>query len=490
MFDFVLSGGMVVKGDGVTPPFPADIGIVASRISGICPPFTARAWRSLDVSGCAVLPGFVDAHSSTDETALRPECFSKLMQGITTEISGQCGGSPVPLSGVGSRAHRKRIKLEEDRWFPRQRWREFRDYFDILEQEGIAVNQATFAGWWSICDDRWKGALREGRFANACAGLQEAFEQGASGVSIHRDSTSWTGLEDKERQALLTMAARFDRPVAVHFSDCGKAFLEGVDETLDIAGNTGARLEISHVKVLGPHRDEVVEHFLERIVERSRDVGVRFDVYPHTSLCTRLRFLLDRIALLELSPHYRDYLRNEYLDSFSRIRLLGCDLDFHKDPDRGWHSSVVEQLVALAGKGHGGMLLEAFGVREQDMVQLLRHSHCYVGSDASSAPLDELSRRERHIRAYNTFPEAIKVLRGGGENLVGLARKLAAEPARWFGIANRGTVEIGKCADLVLVSLRPENSEMIVRHVVVNGRLAVCNGVVEHGRAGVPLRAT
>jgi N-acyl-D-amino-acid deacylase len=106
-FDLVVRGGLVLDGTGL-PAYPADLGIVADRIAAVGVISTEQGRRVLDVTGLHVCPGFIDIHSHSDgEILLYPTADSRVRQGITTELTGNCGGSAAPLGGAGAEADRR-----------------------------------------------------------------------------------------------------------------------------------------------------------------------------------------------------------------------------------------------------------------------------------------------------------------------------------------------------------------------------------------------
>src|SRR5690349_19735531 len=106
-FDLLLTGGTVVDGTG-GPTYVADVGIVGESIAAVGAIPSGRAKRSIDAKGLHVAPGFVDIHTHSDSTVLRhPTCDSRVLQGVTTEVTGNCGSCAALLSGIGAEQRRK-----------------------------------------------------------------------------------------------------------------------------------------------------------------------------------------------------------------------------------------------------------------------------------------------------------------------------------------------------------------------------------------------
>ncbi|KKK70030.1 hypothetical protein LCGC14_2928100, partial [marine sediment metagenome] len=150
MLDLLLAGGTVCDGTG-SPSFQADIGIKGDRIVSVGQPDQAdqsgQSMCTIDISGLVVSPGFIDVHSHSEFTVLAdPRAEGKILQGITTEVNGNCGLSAAPL--IKEAAARREADLKEYR-IP-ERWGSFREYFNILAERGPALNYATLVGHGNI----------------------------------------------------------------------------------------------------------------------------------------------------------------------------------------------------------------------------------------------------------------------------------------------------------------------------------------------------
>src|SRR5438094_2619874 len=97
--DLIIRNGKVVDGTGA-PAYKADVGVKDGRIASI---EAQEAETVLDASGCIVAPGFIDAHSNLSWGLLiDPACKILTFQGVTTAITGNCGGSAFPIIGEAS----------------------------------------------------------------------------------------------------------------------------------------------------------------------------------------------------------------------------------------------------------------------------------------------------------------------------------------------------------------------------------------------------
>jgi len=141
-FDTVIRGGLVVDGTGLAP-FPADIGIVGDRIAEVGSIAADQGRRVLDVAGLHVSPGFIDIHTHSDfDILLYPTADSRVRQGVTTELAGNCGMSAAPLAGAGAEARRR----EHREAGVETSWTGVASYCDALDRAGMSVNQALLVG--------------------------------------------------------------------------------------------------------------------------------------------------------------------------------------------------------------------------------------------------------------------------------------------------------------------------------------------------------
>ena len=465
MLDLIISGGIVVC-EGKQALRRADIAMCGGRIVAVDEHIYEESKAVLEADGCYVMAGFIDVHSHTDESAFRSGAFSKLLQGVTTEICGQCGGAPAPLSSNAARDHRKRIKFEEDNWYPKGlAWRSFEDLFDLLNH-GVPSNQRIFAGWWTVCDDvaRLGGGLQE-----ALSELQRALDAGSAGLSIHQESKSWRDLCASERQALFDVAGASGSIVSVHLEYYDERSIALIDELATLARRSGVRLQISHVKILGPQRDKLIEAFFDV----ASSAAIRFDVSPFPSICTRARSILSRTS--EVGGRC-------YLDDFSSVRGIRRGWTISRS-GQDWKESELAALKQRAMDAPGDLVI-AEGLSDVHIDALLDHPNCFVGTDSSAVPEEE--RLTCHPRAFTTFPVAIRRRLDHGTPLDRIANQISDAPARWFGLMDRGRIAPGWIADIVILDLARKQPR--VRDVIIYGSIAVKNGSIVLVNAGRPLQ--
>src|SRR3990172_4766284 len=183
MHDLLIKDGLIIDGTGKKGYF-ADLAILGDLIVEIGKFSEARARRLISAQGLVVAPGFVDIHSHSDyHLFLNPDAPSSLLQGVTTEIGGNCGYSAAPIFGE---AHEERRKLYLDSFSLDPHWRTVNEYFAALESIKPAVNFGLLAGHNTIrasVQGMGNEKPSEEALAEMARTVKEAIAQGAFGLS-------------------------------------------------------------------------------------------------------------------------------------------------------------------------------------------------------------------------------------------------------------------------------------------------------------------
>ena len=187
-FDVVIRGGTVLDGTG-RPRFRADVAVRDGRIAAIGTADDldgAAAAVVVDAADRFVAPGFIDIHTHSDRSILvNPRMESKIRQGVTTEVGGNCGSGVAPVLGEAE-AQARRARCEPGREYEAASWPTMRAYFEHLERGGIAGHYATWTGHGTLRGSVLGYAMRtptEAELASMQALLQESLEAGAFGLS-------------------------------------------------------------------------------------------------------------------------------------------------------------------------------------------------------------------------------------------------------------------------------------------------------------------
>ena len=431
---------------------------------------TTAVCETVDCAGLALAPGFIDAHSHSDAYALlRPDAPSKIAQGVTTEIVGQCGASASPFSETA---------LPSD-WASHTypwRWHDIATYLAALREAAPKTSIVPMTGHRNLriavmgMDARPATPREIARMAelleNELAGGSRGFTTGL----LYQPSRNAT---EDEIIALCKVCAKYDGVYATHLRSEGDRLLEALDEALRTARESGVRLQISHFKTTGADNWGKLEEAIA-MIESARAEGLRVfaDRYPYLAGGTELD-----VVLPDWAQHGgREATLARLRDSATRRRIIDELTQENKDwngvmvggtthpdnfPLRGrriseiaadWDCAPVETILRIIEKDalKTGAFFE--GMCEKNLERIYSLPWVMVGSDASiRAASGTLSDDHPHPRAWGAFPRFIAMCRD--KKLMPLeesVRRITSLPASVFGLRDRGLLAPGLRADLVL----------------------------------------
>ena len=511
--DILLRSGTIIDGTG-RPGFRGDLAVKDGKILALGDLRGLRGTREFNVEGFAVAPGFIDAHAHSDTAFVRDDSgASKLYQGITTEISGNCGDSPFPAP-----------RGNNDPWmFP-----SFADFLEAFTSRNcrMAVNQAILTGHGTLRE----AVIGEENRAPSPAEMEEMkrllrrdLKAGSFGLSLGLEYAPGCFAGQEELNALGSVVREMDGIVTCHMRSEGLRIDSAIEELAQIGRTSGAHVHASHLKL-----DNYTVHGrapeVWAKIQRANQEGILFtaDTYPYTASSTTLsircpRWSMDggREALLR---HLRGPRRQEIIDAlrshyFNADRAETCLFS----DDRGlWPEIVGKTLRRVAedmlrttdyAEAAAEVLLRTEGkawcvffvMNEKDMLYFLRQDIC-IGSDGYALPGDpgKLSYNP-HPRSFGAVAEFFRLARD--KNLCPLeeaVRRVTSKPADVFGITDRGRLVPGLAADITVFDptalapratyLQPVRLAQGVRLVIVNGAVALEDGVQTEARAGTFLR--
>lgn len=516
MVDVIIKGGSIIDGTG-SSAFLSDIAIHGDRITDIAPQIPAHsAGFILDAQGLLVCPGFIDAHSHSDTYLMvEPTAPSKLYQGITTEVVGNCGASAAPCLGQASLPSDWKTHTYPGSW---QTMREFRA---LLESTPPSVNVVALVGH-NVLRASIMGYV--GRNATTteindmAQLLEESLNDGGRGLSTGLIYPPGMYAAPEEINALATVVARHNGIYTSHMRSESSRLLDSLEETIGISRSTGVKVQISHLKTSGRANWHFIDQALALINSaRSEGLTIASDRYPYTSSCTEL----DVIFPNWVTEGGRDAELARLRDPDTRARLRQ-DI-FNSQPDRSWGSITIGSTTEVNSQFRGvpieqvastlGMdpvdaalhLIEtdvltttAFfqGMSEDNMWRILAEPWVMIGSDASlRAPWGPLGKDYPHPRAYGSFT---KFLRAALDNktvpLPEAIRKMTSLPATQFNLTHRGSLARGSYADIVLINpttvrdlasfSAPHKFSEGITDVLVNGKLVLSKGKLTGNRPG------
>ena len=484
-YDVLIRGGTVIDGTG-TPGFKADVAVRGDRIAALGR-VDGAASRVIDATGLAVAPGFIDVHAHDDAACLSTPMDFKLMQGVTTDIVGNCGAGVAPAIGDGVRGLPGGELLMGP--LPDSQWTTFGEYMDVVEASHPAINIGCFVPH-GILRFRQLGMDRRSPSASELASMEADVEEGMAAGALGMS----TGLiyppgrfsATDEVIALAKVAAAHGGLYMSHIRDEAEGLLGAVEEAIAIGREAGLPVQISHHKAAGQRAWGKTSESIA-MIEKARSSGddVAFDAYPYTAGSTVLsavhamRAEIDAEAVIVASvSSHREYEGK----SVKQIgELLGIS-----DPREVTSRVLSEEPQAIA---------VTFMMDEDDVRRVLAHPLCMIGSDGIPSPAGK-----PHPRLYGTFPRVLGRY-SREERLFPLqegVRKMTSLPARRFQLAGRGELREGWFADIVVFDPEriadvatyeePRQYPAGISQVLVNGRVAADGGGQTERHAGRLLR--
>ncbi|MBR3924446.1 MAG: amidohydrolase family protein, partial [Kiritimatiellae bacterium] len=464
-------GCVVIEGDRIADIFE---GSVPTSSEGSVPTGTRAAFDAVvDADGRMVTPGFIDAHSHSDAyLVVEPDAPSKLSQGITTEINGQCGGSVAPRYGEA--------RLSGD-WASilgdRLTWRSLAEYRDVLSAAKPSINTVQFIGHNTLRSSVVGYAGRNattGELAQMERILARELSDGGWGLTTGLIYQPGKYSTSEEVVALAKVASSCGGFYATHMRSEGDRILESIDEVVELVKATGIRAEISHLKTSGRRNWGKIDQMLEKM-QSAVDSGLLLgsDRYPFCAAGTDLDVVFPDWAGEGAAPAEMERLRDPEL----RARIIS-DIDAS---GRDWSEVMVGGVWHEDNKPYSGRtiadicggrtpgetvcdILEKdlcrtgaffFGMSEENLDRIYAMPWVLPGSDASlRAPWGPLGEDHPHPRAYGTMPEFFCRLTDRRKSCAvsdeTAISRMTSAVARRFGIKERGVLERGAFADIAV----------------------------------------
>lgn len=472
MLDILIRGGTVIDGSGA-PRRQADVGIAGGSLVALGNLEGRPAHRTIDAAGLIVAPGFIDSHTHDDLLLLEhPAAHPKLLQGVTTVVTGNCGVSLAPVAADAPPS----LLSANSRSAPRHA--SMAAYMAELKAARPAVNAAVLVGHTTLRQQAMTDLGRSadaGEVARMRAALQEALDAGAIGLST---GVYYPDARAASTQELIDVAEPLRDGaglITMHIRDEGDAIDDALREALAVGRAVNTPLVLSHHKLMGSANHGQSTRTLALIEAAAREQSVCMDCYPYVASSTML--LPARVAM-----------SSDVRITWSRVEPAAAGRSlFTMAAERGIDpTTLATQLVP------GGAIY--FAMSDEDVDRILAHPLAMIGSDG--LPHDPVP----HPRLWGTFPRVLghyvrqrKVLA-----LEAAVHKMTGLTARRFGLASRGELRVGAAADLTLFDAdlvldgatfdAPIAAPAGIRWVLVNGRVAVDDGRQADDRAGQILR--
>jgi N-acyl-D-amino-acid deacylase len=529
--DLLISGGRVVDGTGA-PWFLADVCVTGERITTIRPQDTAPARRRIDATGLVISPGFIDMLGQSEYWVLRDSrVASKIMQGITTELTGEASFTSVGHTNA-RRLHPFAAMFDAEKV---PGFDNLAGYLRVLDRQPATINLGTFVSAGGVRDSvigRADRAATSAELEEMQAQVAEAMAAGAFGVSTSLQYVPDRFARTDELIALARVAGRFGGTYITHQRSEGDGIDASLDEVFRIAREAGVPATIHHLKTAYKQNWGRMAAVLQRI-ERARGHGldIAADQYPYIAGSNPLDASLPvwvreggRAAMVKrlTDPATRAKIKaeilqpsttweNQFLGSGGAAGILvssvgradlkkyqGRTLDDISSAEQKDPLDVLMDLIAQDDTTGSGIM---FFMNEDDMRLGLKHPLVMLGTDSGGmAPDSPPPTAGVHPRAWGSAARILgKYVRD--EKLLSLedaVRKMTSLPAQRMRIWDRGVIRPGTFADLVIFDPatvrdratfeQPKQYAEGVRYVAVNGQLVVDDGKITAARPGRALR--
>lgn len=499
-FDLVITNARVVDGSG-NPWFRADVGIKGGRIARVGRIAASEGARAIDAGGKILAPGFIDVHAHVEDIYEQPDAENFVRMGVTTLVTGNCGGSAVDVG----------------------------KFLGRVRETPLAVNLATLVGHNSVRREVFGLANRAPspeELERMKALVEQAMRDGAVGLSTGLIYVPGTYAKTNEVLELARVVARHGGVYATHMRSEGLKVEEAIRESIEIGEKAGLPVEISHFKLSAKKLWGQSDTTLGLVREaRRRGLPVTVDQYAYTASSTSLdsrlpdwvleggreegkKRLADPAQHRRAASEMKDGLKRSGHKDFSyamvashraRPEYNGKSIAeitrlarSKKDVD-----SQIEQILEMYVAGGAQMVYHSMS--EDDVRRIMREPFTMIASDSGVRRFGE---GVPHPRGYGNNARVLGtyVRQLGLVTLEDAVRKMTSLPAQTFGLRDRGLVREGMAADLVIFDEAsvadpstfesPHQYAVGFSHVIVSGAVVLDEGRLTGARPGAALRHT
>src|SRR5574344_15699 len=513
-FDAVITNGWVYCGNG-EEPIKGGIGIIEGKIAAIgkigeLEELSGQCKMVIDAKGMAITPGFIDIHAHSDTNYFdAPLGDSRIYQGITTDVCGNCGDSPFPYSDTEFAANKNELR----HGYPY--WQDVEGYFNALRKNKLGVNFMTYVGF---------GMLRsavigkndiqptEEQLKKMCQLLDHEMEVGIIGMSTGLEYTPDAYASTDEIAELCKVVAKHNGLFAIHMRNEDDYVEEAIAEAIEIARRSGVRLQISHLKAQNEPNWGELPNMLKLIeAAKTSGIDIAFDRYPYSAFSTGLTSFIPTQLRQGSDAEVMARLKDEKISdeigkyALSRIKRLGGAQNVLiaacKNPDNiKFSGKNIEECCKISGMKEWpmvkyllisedlGVQMAGFAMKEDNLKTIYAHPLSMPASDGSVySPKGPLGEAIPHPRSYGTMPRFLgKYCRQ--EHIIDWPTaiyKCTGLPASRLHLKNRGLLVPGYAADIVVFDkekiidtatyINPHQFPEGIAHVFVNGNHTIDN---------------
>lgn len=533
MIDVLIKNGKIIDGTG-SKAFSADIFVKNGKIEKIAPTIEVECQHVLDATDKIVCPGFIDIHSHTDTTILiNPKAESKIRQGITTEVVGNCGMSAAPLSLDFLPQLKDHLGITSDYGKPEdigKFWITFEEYIAYLNKLPLGINLMPMVGYGTLRTAVMglkTGAPNQKEMRAMEALLEKSLDQGAAGMSTGLEYVPDSLCHTDELIRLCQVIARKNKLYASHIRGESQTLFPAVEEAIHTAEKSGCHVQISHLKLGGKFnwgKTDQLFALLEGAL--SRGIRLSWDQYPYTAWGTGLSDYIPRwvrqegpqqlIAYLS-EKSTRKKIREEIQEAikmgnhayntapWENVQIALVKSSAYKFIEGKRVSQIAKELdmdpldfifdLLIAEKGSVPTLV--FCMADQDIKSIMAHPLTIIASDGRAvANYGPLHQGSPHPRYYGTFPRVLgRYVRDEAVlSLETAIKKITSMPAKIMGLTDRGILKSGMMADITIFDPKtisdratfenPHQYSKGIETVIISGHIIIHQGIHTDKMAG------
>jgi len=526
MFDCIIRNGSIVNGTG-EPSFVADIAITDGAISLVVRGLAGAGRKEIDATGLVVAPGFIDIHSHSDVSLFfDSHAESKIRQGVTTEVVGQCGVTCAPVRARHKAALLRQFETsnftmtaaDKEAW----NWPSQMAYLNDLVEKGVSSNLIPLVGGFPlrIASAGTNVTLTSQELVGIKELLNEELRAGMWGLSSGLYYVPESHFKREELVELCKVVREHNAIWAVHLRDEGQRLFAAVDEVIDIAHQSRVSLQISHLKLEGKSNWGRAADLLARIDRaRAEGVDVHWDQYPYTAYGSGLIDAIppawraqgvDQVLGRLSDKQFSDSLKQAMLHGTETWRSPLEEIQIEKiivtevkndleyvgktigELATMWQREPVDAIIKLLITQEGIVKVVVPAMSEEDVEVIMQHPATIISSDGKAVSYrghqGHYAHLHPHPRYYGAFPRVLGryVREKGVLDLNEAIRKMTGLPASRLGLKDRGMIAEGQAADIVIFNpqtvidratfQRPWRFPQGIEYVLVNGDVVIKEG--------------
>ncbi len=516
MLDILIKDGNVITGLDKEAQ-KVDLGIADGKIVEIEPAIQNAAKKTIDAKGLIVCPGFIDLHAHDDlDILVNPQAKAKVLQGITTQVNGNCGIGPAPLT-ADDELWRTMLYTILGHLVTNFQWHSFSEYMEHLQSQSFALNNLVLISHGAI-RAATVGMEDQPPSSEAMRAMitmvEEAMQSGAAGFSTGLIYVPAAYSSAEELLALTKICAKYNGLFVPHGRSTGEEILESISELVRISEESGIHLHIPHNKITGKSnwskQDQVFE-LLDNAINGGLEVT--WDIHTYNGASTTLLAMLPPTILSKGFSTFKSLLENKESRTMIKnmilqkgsITMKGWDLP--EDLVSDWSKVIITSVNSRKNKKFEGKtfaeIMNLYSVDPYDLaLDLLSEEDGMVGIAVQDAYSDEqvatLIKSKRCAiatdgipgehpdpRMFGTFPRFISrfVKDMKAINMLEAIDRMCVLPAKILKLNKRGSLRKGNFADITIINYdhikatttyeKPIQYPEGIEYVLVNGTIVV-----------------